>query len=177
MDSFSEFPVKMAVYGSPLGNIVMASRGQGLSGLWFEGQRHFGFGHAGCSSFVKLDDNPDFVETAAWLNAYFSGQSPLPEILNLDLRGTDFRLRVWNALLSVPYGSTVSYSQLAVKAGYTPRAVRAVATAVGLNPVSIVVPCHRIVRADGHIGEYAGGAERKRWLLDHERGISPLLWP
>ena len=113
---------------------------------------------------------PPFVEpTCRWLSAYFSRTSSLPPLPDLELRGTDFQLAVWRELFEVPFGQTLTYGALAARVaarlGRPSPAVRAVATAVGRNPVSILVPCHRIVGARGAVGGYAGGVARKLELL------------
>lgn len=135
----------------------------------------------------EVADQPPFVETTLrWLRAYFSGLLPLPPLPDLDLRGTPFQLAVWRELLDVPFATTLSYGDLALRVGHRwPRpsvGVRAVAGAVGRNPVSILVPCHRIVGARGALGGYAGGVERKVALLAHEgkwgdgRGVASSGW-
>lgn len=136
---------------------------------------------------AAVADLPPFVETTLrWLRAYFSGLLPLPPLPDLDLRGTPFQLAVWRELLDVPFATTLSYGDLALRVGHRwPRpsvGVRAVAGAVGRNPVSILVPCHRIVGARGALGGYAGGVERKVALLAHEgkwgdgRGVANSDW-
>ncbi len=151
--------------GSPLGPLTLASDGESLTGLWFDGQKHYGM------TLAEEREEKDlrvFRETEAWLRLYFSGEAPdfTPPLL---LRGTDFRRRIWQLLLAVPYGETVSYGELARRAaGDVPaafRCARAVGGAVGRNPISILVPCHRVLAADGSLCGYAGGAERKRALL------------
>lgn len=102
-----------------------------------------------------------------WLGEYFSGLVTQAGPTPLDLRGTDFEQRVWNCLLQVQAGTTFTYSEVAARLGRTSSA-RAVGTAVGSNPVSIIVPCHRIVGIGGHLTGYGGGLDRKRWLLNHE---------
>ena len=136
---------------------------------------------------AEVADLPPFVETTLqWLRAYFSGLLPLPPLPDLDLRGTPFQLAVWRELLDVPFATTLSYGALAFRVAHRwPRpsvGVRAVAGAVGRNPVSILVPCHRIVGARGALGGYAGGVERKVTLLAHEgkwadgRGVANNDW-
>lgn len=151
-------------YDSPLGGITLASDGQALTGLWFDGQRYFG-------SMVDAQHEkravlPIFKETSRWLDIYFSGCIPdfMPP---LSLRGTPFQRRVWNALLTIPYGQTVTYGDLAHRLGC--RSAQAVGGAVGRNPISIIVPCHRVVGADGSLTGYAGGLDRKRALLELEQ--------
>ncbi|HUA60127.1 MAG TPA: methylated-DNA--[protein]-cysteine S-methyltransferase [Verrucomicrobiae bacterium] len=112
--------------------------------------------------------HPVLREAACQLRAYFAGdlrQFNLP----LDLRGTDFQLRVWNQLLKIPYGETRSYSEIA-QAIHSPKAVRAVGAANGANPVSIVVPCHRVIGSSGKLVGYGGGLPLKKRLLELERG-------
>ena len=152
-------------YASPLGGIMLASDGQALTGLWFEGQRHFAAGLDGEHEEKAL---PVFDEAARWLDAYFGGREPgfTPP---LRPRGTAFRRAVWEQLLTVPCGETVSYGQLAARLGLPRAAARAVGGAVGRNPVSLIIPCHRVVGADGSLTGYAGGLERKRRLLALER--------
>ncbi len=102
-----------------------------------------------------------------WLDRYFAGARPPTSDIRLDLRGTSFELSVWQALLDIPFGRTESYGSLARKLR-CPNGARAVGLAVGRNPASIIVPCHRVLGADGSLTGYGGGLERKRWLLQHE---------
>ena len=117
--------------------------------------------------------NPNLDRLRAELDAYFGGKLERFESL-LDLRGTPFQKRIWKRLARTPYGATVTYAQLAARAG-RPSAVRAAGHANGRNPVSIVVPCHRVVGTDGTLHGYGGGLWRKRWLLEFERGGSPKV--
>lgn len=152
-------------YDSPLGSMTMASDGTHLVGLWFDGQKHF------ASTLDKerkeRDDLPVFEETRRWLDLYFNGKDPdfTPALF---MRRTDFRRQVWKMLLNIPYGHTVTYGEVAKGIG-KPEAAQAVGGAVGHNPISLIVPCHRVVGADGSLTGYAGGIERKRWLLERER--------
>ncbi|OGJ64163.1 hypothetical protein A3C37_04000 [Candidatus Peribacteria bacterium RIFCSPHIGHO2_02_FULL_53_20] len=107
------------------------------------------------------------------LEEYFSGNRRAFTV-PLVMRGTDFQQRVWDALLEIPFGQTVTYGQLAKEVGH-PGAARAVGTAVGDNPLAIIVPCHRVLPASGGIGEYASGSDKKEWLLKHE-GVSVHRW-
>ena len=107
-----------------------------------------------------------FLEAKKQLDAYFAGT--LQEFdLDLDLRGTEFQLRVWNQLLTIPFGHTVTYQEIASLIN-SPKSFRAIGHANGLNPVSIIVPCHRVIGSDGSLTGYAGGLWRKQWLLEHE---------
>ena len=155
-----------AHYDSPLGGIMLASDGKALIGLWVNGQRYFGSTLG--TRHEERSGLPIFDETCRWLDIYFSGREPdfLPP---LSLRGTPFQQRVWEALLTIPYGQTVTYGELARRLGC--RSAQAVGGAVGRNPISIIVPCHRVVGADGSLTGYAGGLDRKRALLELEQKI------
>jgi methylated-DNA-[protein]-cysteine S-methyltransferase len=146
---------------SPLGGITLAGRGDALAGLWLEGQHRF--------AATLPDDCPEawlpvFGQVCRWLDRYFSGRVPdfTPP---LDLAGTPFQRRVWEELISIPYGQTITYGALARRLGSS---ARAVGGAVGRNPVSLIVPCHRVVGAGGWPGGYAGGLDRKLRLLQLE---------
>ena len=147
-----------------LGEILLASDGQCLTGLYFFGQKGF---PAAAADWRADTDAAPFGRTAEQLASYLAGE--LREFdVPVALRGTPFQRSVWRALRGVLFGQTISYSELAGRAG-VPKAVRAVGAAVGRNPVSVIVPCHRIVGADGSLTGYAGGLDRKRALLAHER--------
>ena len=147
-------------YDSPLGEIVLAADGDALIGLWFEGQAHFGAGLGDAAE----GDCAVLREAKAWLDDYFAGKTPVTRP-KLAPRGTAFQQRVWQALLEIPRGETVTYGALAAKLHSH---ARAVGGAVGRNPISILIPCHRVIGADGSLTGYAGGAERKRRLLKLE---------
>ena len=140
---------------TPLGGVLLSSDGEALTGLWFEGQKHFA---RTIGSERTERELAVFQETERWLSVYFSGREPDFRPL-LALRGTTFQKQVWERLLAIPYGSTVSYGAL------LGGSARAVGAAVGRNPISILVPCHRVLAADGSLHGYAGGVERKRSLL------------
>lgn len=147
---------------TPLGPLTAARSATGLAGLWFDGQKH----HPGPLA-VPEDDGSDAVlsATAAALAAYFSGKAyALPP---LDPAGTDFQREVWRALLAIPAGAPDSYGQLAARLGRA-QAARALGAAVGRNPISILIPCHRVVGAGGALTGYAGGLARKQALLKLE---------
>lgn len=151
-------------YSSPLGEILLAANDNGLTGLWFYGAKYFA---------ADLEDarteklTPVLRQTLRWLDIYFSGSEPdfMPP---LELRGSDFRRRVWAELAKIPYGETVTYGEIAKKLGV--KSAQAVGGAVGHNPVSIIVPCHRVLGADGSLTGYAGGTDKKARLLELERG-------
>lgn len=144
-------------YASPLGDILLAADGQGLRGLWFDGAKYFA---ANLQEEREEKNTPILSETARWLDMYFTGRQPdfTPP---LHLVGSDFRRRVWKRLLAIPYGQTATYGEL-LGSGMS---AQAVGGAVGHNPISIIVPCHRVIGADGSLTGYAGGIEKKRFLL------------
>lgn len=149
-------------YQSPLGPITLASDGDSLTGLWFEDQRYYPNDLAGESEEADL---PVFRQVKAWLDVYFSGRDPGP-VPPVRPAGTDFQREVWATLAAIPYGRTRTYGDIARELGRT--SPRAVGSAVGRNPISILVPCHRVVGADGSLTGYAGGTERKTALLELE---------
>ena len=148
-------------YESPLGGITLASDGEALVGLWFDGQKYFA---------DSLDRNheerllPVLAEACRWLDIYFSGQVPdfTPRLI---FRATPFRAQVYGMLLTIPYGQTMTYGEISSSA-------RAAGGAVAHNPISLIVPCHRVVGKDGSLTGYAGGMDRKKWLLDMEANDS-----
>ena len=153
-----------AVIHSPVGKLTLASDGNAITGLWLEQQRYFG---ANLSNKAELHpDLPVIQEAACWLDGYFSGQMPraLPPI---EFQGTTFQKEVWTHLLKIPYGKTLSYAELAKDIGC--RSPMAVGQAVARNPISILVPCHRVVGSRGQLTGYAGGIERKSQLLALEK--------
>lgn len=150
---------------SPLGLITMAGNGDALVGLWFEGQKHFASTLGGDATEKWL---PVFGEAGRWLDIYFGGVEP-DFTPRLDLRGTPFRQEVWKKLLTIPYGETVTYGELARQVGSSPRAIGG---AVGHNPVSLIVPCHRVIGADDRLTGYAGGLDLKASLLKLEKESS-----
>ncbi|QPF73820.1 methylated-DNA--[protein]-cysteine S-methyltransferase [Roseateles sp. DAIF2] len=153
---------------TPLGPLTAARSARGLSGLWFDAQRH----HPGPLAAPRRDDDPLFAQTATVLAAYFEGRGlpQDPTLLPFDPAGTPFQREVWNLLLRIPDGASLSYGEMAQRLG-RPLAVRAVGAAVGRNPVSILIPCHRALGARGELTGYAGGLERKTALLRLE-GVS-----
>ena len=161
--------VSIQQYQSPLGGILLAANEVGLVGLWFEGQKYFAntlpVGHC-------AQTTPILAEAKRWLDIYFAGKEPDFTPL-LHLVGSDFRQAVWNILLSIPYGRTMTYGQiakqLAKNTGIDKMSAQAVGGAVGHNPISIIVPCHRVVGASGSLTGYAGGLDKKIALLELEK--------
>jgi len=147
-------------YASPLGEILLAATPSALAGLWFEGQKH----QPASDGWARDPAHPVLREAARQLDEYFAGRRTRFD-LPLDLQGgTPFQQSVWQALLAIPCGQRTSYAALSARIG-SPAAVRALGAAVGRNPVSIVVPCHRVVGSDGALTGYAGGIDRKTALL------------
>lgn len=144
---------------TPLGPVTLAGDGEALIGLWFDGQAH---DRAGLSPCCEEKCLLVFEETLRWLELYFSGQVPdfTPKLAP---RGTLFQLRVWARLREIPCGQTLTYGELARELGCA--SARAVGGAVGRNPISILIPCHRVLGAGGRLTGYAGGTERKSRLL------------
>ena len=161
-------PIVQTRYDSPLGIIIIAATDQGLAGLWFDGQRHFPMELLAptlvASPWPHDPDHPVLQEVMRQLGEYFAGVRTAFDV-PLDLAyGTAFQQSVWQALLDIPPGGTTSYSEVSARIG-KPAAVRAVGAAVGRNPVSIIVPCHRVMGANGALTGYAGGLDRKSALL------------
>ena len=168
----------MHYYQSPLGNILMASNGNALPGLWFEGQKYFCENLCNTYEFKKL---PVFEQTDHWLDLYFDGKEP-DFIPPLYLNATPFRRAVWDILLTIPYGCTMTYGeiakQLARQKGTGKMSAQAVGGAVGHNPISLIIPCHRVIGANGNLTGYAGGIDKKIQLLTIEKvDMSSLYIP
>lgn len=156
--------------GTPLGDMIMTSHGEALLGLWFQGERY----EPGEQELAGARRNPDlpvFQETRRWLELYFQGKDPgfTPP---LELSGSVFRQQVGRIMLTIPYGKTMTYGaiarEMAGKTGKKQMSAQAVGGAVGHNPISLIIPCHRVVGASGSLTGYGGGMPRKVWLLEHE---------
>lgn len=150
--------------GSPIGDLVLVSNGEALIGLHLES----------CGADLTrargaTRDDSLFVSVREQLEAYFHGERTDFDLV-IELEGSSFQRRVWQELRQIPFGTTISYAELARRVG-KPSAARAVGGANGRNPIAIIVPCHRVISADGSLGGYGGGLERKLWLLDHERFV------
>jgi methylated-DNA-[protein]-cysteine S-methyltransferase len=156
--------IYFTTYESPIQLLRLVSDGRSLMGLYMLSEKHLLASHR---DEVEDESVEPFPETKRQLTAYFAGS--LTELdLPLQMQGTVFQQRVWEALRTIPYGTTLSYGALAQQIGQ-PKASRAVGLANGRNPVSIIVPCHRVIGANGKLTGYGGGIERKQWLLNHER--------
>lgn len=155
-------------YDSPLGGITLASDGEALTGLWFDGQKYF----ADClDKEYEIADLPIFGDAKRWLDIYFSGSEPdfTPA---LNMKTTPFRKAVWEVMLSIPYGKTMTYGEIAAeiahRRGLESMSAQAVGGAVGHNSISLIIPCHRVVGTNGSLTGYAGGLDRKTVLLKLE---------
>ena len=160
----------LAYMESPMGELMMASDGTSIKGLWFKEQKYF-------ASEIERNgtvqnDAEVFAKADEWLQKYFAGERPDPGELPLDPDGSDFRKEVWDILLSIPYGETLTYGQIgemiARERGIDKMSAQAVGGAVGHNPISIIIPCHRVIGRDGSLTGYAGGLDVKKQLLTLE---------
>lgn len=152
-------------YDSPLGGITLSSDGQALTGLWFDDQKYFAYTLTGNPEQKKL---PVFEQAKLWLDTYFSGKEPAFTPL-LSPKATPFRRAVWDILLTIPFGRTMTYGEIAKeiarRRGLPKMSAQAVGGAVGHNPISLIIPCHRVIGTDGNLTGYAGGIARKEKLL------------
>lgn len=160
--------IVQTTWQGPLGPMIVAATDKGLAGVWFEGQRHM----PDHSTWQVDDKHPVLRLAIRQLGEYFSGKRTQFD-MPLDLQGgTTFQQSVWQALLRIPSGATTSYGEISARLG-KPAAVRAVGAAVGRNPVSVIVPCHRVLGRDGSLTGYAGGLDRKTALLKLENALEP----
>ena len=177
-------------YASPIGLLTLGSDGKHLTGLWIQGQKYFGGENVGEIGKEQGPEPTVFGDVRKWLDRYFSGQKPCPDELPSGARGsssgqkpcpdelplapegTEFQKLIWGLLCEIPYGTVTTYGDLAKKAaarmGRDTMSGQAVGGALAHNPVSIIIPCHRVVGSGGSLTGYAGGLDRKIWLLDHE---------
>ncbi len=156
-------------YSSPLGKLNLVADDQALVALWLAGQDP----STNLTEKSKVQNNlPIFSTIRTWLDQYFAGQKPSLDNLALAPAGGEFRQKVWKILREIPYGETITYGEIAKKiiAGTQQKkmAAQAVGGAVGHNPISIIIPCHRVMGRNGQLVGYYGGIEKKRWLLQHE---------
>ena len=159
-------------YNSPVGKILLASKDNKLIGLWIEGQKHY-LGTLKKETIEEKDDNEILVRTKEWLDKYFSGERPNISDLDLAPIGNDFRQSVWKILCEIPYGQVITYGDIAKRIANQMNkkamSAQAVGGAVGNNPISIIIPCHRVVGANGNLTGYAGGIDKKIKLLELEK--------
>lgn len=157
-------------YESPLGRMLLSGTEEGLSGLWISEQKYYAATMD--EEMTQGDDLLLFEQTKKWLDRYFNKEQPDPKELKLAPKGTDFRKTVWDILLKIPYGRTTSYGAIGKSITESRKgsktSARAVGGAVGHNPISIIIPCHRVVGSDGSLTGFASGLDKKVWLLKHE---------
>ena len=164
--------INYTLYKSTIGKILIASKSNKLIGAWFEGQKYY-LANIG----EELIENEDEIltETKNWLDDYFSGNEPSINELDLAPMGTEFRRSVWKMLCEIPYGKTITYSgiarEIAQKRGIEKMSAQAVGGAVSHNPIAIIIPCHRVIGSNGSLTGYAGGIDRKLFLLKHEKSL------
>jgi len=155
-------------YPSPLGDLLLAADEEGIVGLWFDNAKYYA---SRLEQAHQVGSTPILEEGKRWLDIYFSGREPQFQPA-LHLIGSSFQRAVWQILLQIPYGKTMTYgeiaAQIAVQRGLARMSAQAVGGAVGRNPIGIMVPCHRVVGADGSLTGYAGGLEKKAYLLQLE---------
>jgi len=167
-------------YVSPIGNVLVACDKNHIIGLWLSEQKYLA--KTKPVAITLTDKQPLLKKAVLWLDAYFAGKRPKPEKLPLAPRGNEFQQLVWKILLTIPYGTTTTYGaiakKVAVSMGKEKMSAQAVGGAVGHNPIGIIIPCHRVVGADGNLTGYAGGLDKKLYLLKHEGvDMSKLYMP
>lgn len=159
-----------AYYHSPIGKLMLAGDEQNLTGLWIEKQKYYA--DTAPEDIREKEDLPVFVKTKEWLDQYFEGRKPVVRDLPLAPRGGEFRQAVWKILCEIPSGQVLTYGgiaeRIARQTGRTTMSAQAVGGAVGHNPISIIIPCHRVVGTNGSLTGYAGGLDIKIKLLEHE---------
>ena len=162
-----------AQYKSPVGKILLAAENEALVGLWIEGQKYFPDKLP--ENAAKDSGHEVLNEAKIWLDRYFSGDKPSPGDIALSPNGSSFAKAVWQKLCRIPYGETTTYgkiaAEIAAQRGIKKMSARAVGGAVGRNPISIIVPCHRVIGSNGSLTGYAGGIDKKIALLHHEGAL------
>lgn len=158
-------------YNSPIGNLLIAARENKLIGIWIEKQKYY---LSNLKDDIKESEDIDILgKTKEWLDRYFKGEKPKIEELEINLTGSEFRKSVWEILKDIPYGEVITYGDIAKKIakqkGIKKMSAQAVGGAVGHNPISIIIPCHRVIGIHGNLTGYAGGIEKKIYLLKHEK--------
>lgn len=157
-------------YKSPVGDILIASNENSIIGIWIDEQKYIGSTLP--KDMTEKDDVPILVEAKKWLDDYFAGKNPKLSRLSLDPIGGEFKQQVWKILLEIPYGKLTTYGniakEVAKRMGKDRMSAQAVGGAVGHNPISIIIPCHRVVGTNGSLTGYAGGIDKKIKLLEYE---------
>lgn len=158
-------------YSSPLGELLLAEKENKLIGLWLKNQNYYGE-IIKDEEIIEANNREILLKTKSWLDRYFKKEKPSVKELEINLIGTPFRKKVWTLLLNIPYGKLITYKDLAneyEKKNKSKTSARAIGTAVKHNPISIIIPCHRVVGKNNTLTGYAGGIENKRILLEHEK--------
>lgn len=171
--------IYVANYKSPIGNLLIASKNNKLIGLWIEGQKYY---FSNFKDEVQQLDNNILLDTKKWLDKYFNKEKPSIDELELNPIGSEFRQEVWKILCTIPYGKVITYNdiakQIAHNRGINKMSAQAIGGAVGHNPISIIIPCHRVVGSNGSLTGYAGGIDKKIYLLKHEEvDMENLFFP
>ena len=166
-------------YKSPIGDILLASKNNKLIGLWIEGQKYY---LSNLKDEMKEEEKEILIKTKEWLDRYFKGEEPSINELDLDPLGSDFRKSVWKILCEISYGEVITYKDIAFtiakQKDLKMMSSQAVGGAVSHNPISIIIPCHRVVGSNGSLTGYAGGIDKKVYLLKHEKvNMEKLIIP
>jgi len=168
-------PIVISYYNAPVGRLLLAAQEDALTGLWMEGQKYYP--HDLARTGMQDDTHTTLLRAKDWLARYFAGEQPDISDLKMAPAGTEFQKQVWRILCRIPYGQVITYGaiakELAAKKGLASMSAQAIGGAVGRNPISILIPCHRVVGADGSLTGYAGGMERKQYLLTLESKEHP----
>ena len=163
--------IYITYYDSILGKLTIAGDGENIIGVWIEGQKYFSKNIKN-ENIIKKDDISIFIKTKEWLDRYFRGERPDIKELKLSPKGSEFRQNVWKILCRIPYGQTITYGKIAKEIAKlmnkNSMSAQAIGNAVGHNPISIIIPCHRVVGTNGGLTGYAGGIDKKRELLELE---------
>ena len=163
--------IYITYYDSILGKLTIAGDGENIIGLWIEGQKYFADTIKN-ENIIKKDDISIFIKTKEWLDRDFRGERPDIKELKLSPKGSEFRQNVWKILCRIPYGQTITYGKIAKEIAKlmnkNSMSAQAIGNAVGHNPISIIIPCHRVVGTNGDLTGYAGGIDKKRELLELE---------
>lgn len=162
--------IHISYYKSPVGKLLLAEENNQLIGLWMENQKYYA-SILNQKQFTN-EENAFLIKTKKWLDQYFAGARPNIKNLKIHLIGSEFQKQVWETLINIPYGKSITYNdiakEIAQKRGIKKMSARAVGKAVGHNPISIIVPCHRVIGSNGNLTGYSGGIERKIELLKLE---------
>ena len=157
-------------YESPIGSITLASDGENIIGLWMEGQKYYG--DTVTEEMIEKNELVIFAKTKKWLDRYFMGEKPNISEISLVPRGGEFRTIIWDILCQIPYGQVTTYGEIGKKAAKIMNkknmSAQAVGGAVGHNPISIIIPCHRVISGNGSLTGFSGGLNKKIALLKHE---------